>query len=940
MRNSAHARKLALTILAALTMTLAACQSDTLPTDDTAVRLLPDGRIQLDIAAGLDTPHRAATRGEIGELPADGTIEGGLTVAVFGPAGGLLEQAEATPVTDGVAGSPGGDLRPSQDGRYHFRLTLHGTDGATKLHFVAGTHNGITPGTEGNIMGNLTTDATRNDNGNYHFPDAYWQRVELADGIDPNSTEALTAALSGLTLVRNSVKITLDVDPQVQNFTLTGYELVRVPLRTHTALYHDGQFIAPYQSLSYEEVKARYGGGGWTNPTYLVSIPTDQQADQGKPDCVYKANEYYLSASPRYMYQRSVVSNTTPTYLIAKGQYTPQGGAAVICYYKINLAEQDNQTLMPLYRNFEYKFTITSVAAKGQDTPYLASQTSGTGALNITSVTHYDSQTPAGDGRLELGWTEQTFTPEEYQQITQQSSGYATLPAQYIIETATSVAHNERIYITDEHNSVIWAGNSSNVTMADGSATKAVGDEISVSGGSVFDRLKVNAGDIQLHLIAPPANGVYKQIFHVCIKDSDGQVYTREITVYALGQVTLQITAIDPTSNTNIVPTGLNQPVTVTVKLPEALPSSLFPLPLYLYIPNHSLSPVAGENLSVGVGAVQGGNTGTYFFKYMLSNDEYKTLPVSAGLRSKEFSFVTSKENSGSTVGVNSDKISAAWCEFKNPKASGTLQFTNVSLPGIADVAPALGADFTLQFTTSSITTVHVILPPGVEPASDYMTRNTSLDLSAYPASSTAYNLYSVSAGTHTVPLRTAAGYPQTDGQTARIYVQSDDYAQDGSVGLKFVAQGSNTHKNEQTAITFNSKSFSNRTHTSNGVTVSLNNDITSSLSSRGYYEMTSKRNGRNYTPNGETITVSSTQYNIVGIAFTMSQNYMGLKANTGSIISSSSNSPIWSGFAPSVTFEAVTAGNNKSNRFTNMTVTTDHKLPVTATANCFDEVK
>lgn len=919
MRNSAHARKLALTILAALTMTLAACQSDTLPTDDTTVRLLPDGRIQLDIAAGLDTPHRAATRGEIGELPADGTIQGGLTVAVFGQAGGLLEQAEATPVTDGVAGSPGGDLRPSQDGRYHFRLTLHGTDGATKLHFVAGTHNGITPGTEGNIMGNLTTDATRDDNGNYHFPDAYWQRVELADGIDPDDTEALTAALSDLTLVRNSVKITLDVAPQVTNFTLTGYELVRVPLRTHTALYHDGQFIAPYQSLSYEEVKARYGGGGWTNPTYLVSIPTDQQADQGKPDCVYKANEYYLSASPRYMYQRSVVSNTTPTYLIAKGQYTPQGGAAVTCYYKINLAEQENQTLMPLYRNFEYKFTITSVEAKGQDTPYLASQTSGTGALNITSVTHYDSQTPAGDGRLELGWTEQTFTPEEYQQITQQNAGYATLPAQYI-ETANSVAHNERIYITDEHNSVIWAGNSSNVTMADGSATKAVGDEISVSGGSVFDKLKVNAGDIQLHLIAPPANGVYKQTFHVCIKDSDGQVYTREITVYALGQVTLQITATNTTDHTNIVPTGLNQPVTVTVKLPEALPSSLFPLPLYLYIPNHSLSPVAGENLSVGVGAVQGGNTGTYFFKYMLSNDEYKNLSVSAGLKSKAFSFVTSKENSGSTVGVSSDKISAAWCEFKNPKASGTLQFTNVSLPGIADVAPALGADFTLQFTTSSITTVHVILPPGVEPASDYMTRNTSLDLSSYPSGSTAYNLYSVSAGTHTVPLRTAAGYPQTDGQTARIYVQSDDYAQDGSVGLKFVGDGSTT----TSSFTFNRNNFSNAKPSIqeiNGVKASLS----AGRPQNNYTEM------RHYDSdwigtNDDKITISSSSHTITNIHFTMERNQLGVQCDTGTITGDTGTSPTWSGLTKQVTFSGSESQYNQSNRFSSMVVTTLYK--------------
>lgn len=873
-------KQLSPTLLLAL---LTACQSDLtlLDTQPSAEALT------LDLTASIPAPRRAATRSQIGE---PGRIDGGMTVAVYGSGGALIETAEAIPYTDGQAGQPGGPLTPSQDGLYHYRVTLHGTDGETRLHFIAGTHDqDVRPGTEGSVIGNMTTSAQPTADGNYTYPDAYWQRVVLPRGIQADDISALRTALSGIQLVRGSVKITLT--SVAEGFTLEGYELVRVPLRTHTALYHDGQFIALTPAYTQAQMESIYQGGGWPNPGYDEKLLTDQTADQGRDITVrYDANAY-KSTDAKYMYQRAIVSRTAPTYLIAKGTYQGQTG-----YYKINLTGADGN-LTPLFRNFEYAYTITAVTAPGSATPYEASQTAGTGDLTILSVTHYDNTLTGDAGTLRLGWTETTYNLDDYQ-----SEQTLLLPTQFFPASGTTV-DNAYLWVEDEQGRLICAGMNDGTNLSGKTvATPGSGD----AAGEVFDHVDIRGQNIALHLKQPPTTGSRHQRFLVAFQDGTN-VKHQMVTIHSIGALQLGILAVNdqagtPQYNTATVPTGVGRPVAVYVHLPQGLPTSLFPIPLNLFVSNQSLSPKAGEALSVGLSEVREGQgtglggqysaTGTFYFKHVLAKDEYDRLTLNQDNKKEiAFRFTTSKVNSGSYVYVSTDKITTAKTEFVNPATQG--QFTNLHYTNLLEAGRA--DPLTLQFTTSSITTPHVTLSPGLEPANEYMTL-----VSRNADGSREYNVYSVTAGTHSIVLRATADYDGTSPLTATLTATNYDAA---SVTLHPVSL-------PDRSVTITCGRSNTGTYTQDGITV------TSSKGSVGNDGAEISRYDGLLTSRNETLTVSSSAGPMQTIELTMNGNPLGLAASTGTM-----NATTWTGHARSVTFSAARSSMSQYNYVQSLTV-------------------
>lgn len=912
-------------ILAAMAV-LASCAKEPV----TGTTLTADGLVSIDFGVTIPGSPTVSTKGVIGET---GTINS-LTVAVFGSSGNLVEQAKALPVVNGTPGQDGDAFVQGSDGKYHFNVTLHATDGETHVHFIAGDHEPITPGSENNVMGNLMT-KSRQEDGKYVFPDSYWRRVVVPGGIhgpldadgkpatDPSQVVTPATKFQDVALIRNSVKISLAVSGDAaKKFAPTGYELVRVPLNTHTALYWDGQFLDDYQNDSdhgYDWVKNFYSGGGWMNPGYLEDIPSDQDDDNGMNN-VRIDRSAYQSTSPKYMYQRSVVSGSS-TYLIVKGTYKEDADATgQTCYYKINLADADDR-LMPLYRNFHYIYTITDIAVKGEETPYKASQSNGSGGVTVGVVTRYDTEVPIGDNKLLLGWSENTVNHEDYLELESDVNGrYLLLPVQYSVKEGNSyTTHNDQIYLKDARGRVFYAGSNSSKTL-----DVTVNGTVPSDESKVFSKADITGQNIKLYMLELSA-GHAVQSFTVNVGD-----FHRTVTVHSLYELQLGIQCLNNVSGsanfgTTVVETGLDKSVKVKVLLDQALPSALFPMDLYIYVKNNSLSPVPGSDLVVGTGADKNSSTGTYYFRKTLSYEDYlntNLCPIENYKVTVPLDFKTSKENSGSVVGVRTEKAAQdAWTEFYNPSVSG--QFSDVRFTGYESVVPKVGASLTLSFATSSITTVDVILPPNLEPADDYMADITGIiDLSAYPEGSKAYSLSSVTSGTHTVALKTAQGYQTSQNLVAYVSSVSAGYTSQDIVQRTASLHAVDVDVDVDVAFTRNN--FSNATPSL--FTGTGNNYLTVSLSrgrpgrNENYTEM--RRYSGTFVDYDDTISLTSNM-TITGITFVMSQNQLGVTSDTGTMSTTSSgNSALsWNGRAKSIRLSGTDSDYSKTNRFTSMKV-------------------
>ncbi len=161
------------------------------------------------------------------------------------------------------------------------------------LHLVANydfDSNPVSYGTEYSVLRSLTVSGNQ---------DAYWQRVELKDGIrSQEELDAMTTAelnkyhldsgLSKIPLVRNFARV--HVESAAANFTLEGYALWNIPDRgcvapcvasqNTFAVYAASGATAslpnnPWVSRSYNELKSSYDGtaNGYDTPAEAAAAP-------------------------------------------------------------------------------------------------------------------------------------------------------------------------------------------------------------------------------------------------------------------------------------------------------------------------------------------------------------------------------------------------------------------------------------------------------------------------------------------------------------------------------------------------------------------------------------------------------------------------------------------------------------------------------------------
>ena len=312
---------------------------------------------KVDIVFGVDMPASVGTKA-MAEQP---QVQN-LRVAVFGGSGYLKEYVEAEPV----------QLATTNSTRYTYKVTLSLTDSHVKIHFIANGPATIPFRYEDEVMSALMVSGTQ---------DAYWQRIEIPEGItakkdaDDNYikvdgkyvvTDETKAHFQDIPLVRNFACIEVSTTAAVasEQFALESYAIINEPSAGSIAAYdrNNFKFVENYQDSTFAQIKANYPGNMPASVTIDGTMPDDH-------------NDPAFSANPKYVYERPVPTSNA-TFVIVYGKYIPENK---YYYYKIDL--MDNNGYFAIYRNFKYKVQITSILRAGSDTP----EDAATSAVFISS---------------------------------------------------------------------------------------------------------------------------------------------------------------------------------------------------------------------------------------------------------------------------------------------------------------------------------------------------------------------------------------------------------------------------------------------------------------------------------------------------------------------------------------------------------------------------
>lgn len=307
-----------------------------------------------------------------------------MTVIVFDERGYLVEAKDVV-VTDYF----------DNNTRQEFGVSLHQSVSPRTLHFVANSPvaaNDIPFGTEAEIMTSLVTSPSEVD-GNVVYPDAYWQMVKVNRLLDQekNTLCGQGGLLYSIPLIRNFAKIT--VVENLENFTLTGFELINIPTRGTVAPYNPSSGLGSFQQYFNSEKKGLNYIDLYQNYTGFMPMDFNPSTDL-LPNI--PGNGHSWNTNSKYTYERTYGDN--PTAVLIKGKY----GNRSETYYKAEIfgfidGQPHNYNIL---RNIEYTITITNVLGDGYENAGAAA--GGVAGNNISYSAETQNYSNISDGNCRL----------------------------------------------------------------------------------------------------------------------------------------------------------------------------------------------------------------------------------------------------------------------------------------------------------------------------------------------------------------------------------------------------------------------------------------------------------------------------------------------------------------------------------------------------------
>lgn len=505
------------------------------------------------------------TRAAMGELP---VIEK-MYVAVFGEGMYLQNWIPATKTNVTGTGS-------STKATYSIYLPL--VDEARTLDFVANPPSENNPPEfdyEKNILPNMITSG--NDG-------AYWQRVSLPNGIkaaknatgdyildgDGNYTVDLNsvAPLQLVYLIRNYAKIVVQA-AETAMFSLLNWTLINYPDRGSLAPFDisTGEVSEAYMNIKAYEGRPKGDFYETLTTTYIGYEPADMEIVNTWPQ-----NPVYVSSGvPQYMYERqmpeqdqtSIVAEikwkTQTEYANAGGEGTiPAGLAGQTYWYKIELLDKEGE-YMPILRHIQYNLSIDGLNEAGYGTAKAAFDGNYFGNISSSLETSSLNEISTGESRIYVDYTDQTFL-----------GGDEGLTLNYWF--APDDANNPNNHITRTTGNVTISVTTKNVA---GYTNPIENFSVNYDTGVITFDTKTRTTELQ------------KGIIRVQGKVGDKRALFREVTINVIGDLAFtsetQITSA-PTSDSS------DQPVVITIGLPDDIPASLFPIQIRIEAEQNSLS--------------------------------------------------------------------------------------------------------------------------------------------------------------------------------------------------------------------------------------------------------------------------------------------------------------------------------------------------------------
>jgi len=676
--------------------------------DDKAT-MEPDATDKVDIIFGVDLPETMT------KVMADDPQVNNLRVAVFGGSGFLKEYVKADPIGYATENST----------KYNYKVRLSLSDSYLKVHFIANGPATLPFKYEDEVMSVQTVSGNQ---------DAYWQKIELPDGIKAKKdadgiyikvngeyvvSDETKAKFQDIPLVRNFAKIV--VESTTSDFTLKSYALVNKPTAGSIAPYNKktNAFVMNYQDSTMTQLKSWYPG----------NIPAAVTLDKSIPEASA------FSANPVYMYERPIPTEDA-TFLIVFGTY---GGKDY--YYRIEL--QDANGYYAIYRNWVYTINITGILRPGAATPTDAANSSGSGDVS---------------------------TDQKAENLTDVSDGVARIFVQY---TDTTIVGNG-VNVTLKY--MFLPDADATTSSANGEVSGGVGVEIAKhevgATGAVIDGEITRAGSDDgqhwrtLSFTTTNAGEVTKtESIKITGHYMNGSVPSKLFRIVTFHLMSLQ--EMQVICNPHEILKGKGEKVDVLIKIPKDLPRSLFPLQLKIESSKNSISP-DNDNLPVTAGkSIIDGITGTYQFVKTLDYDAYLALQEASSddWVTVTTHFKTTKESSDCDVYVANQYFNTAHDSFSTYTMKN---FTNLHFSNTTQTNPDMPVLFSFNMVAADIPERVIIKLNGLKPAEgsglinigtntyEYITNNvntanisllTSGDEGIYGAEISAPHYYTASIG-------------------------------------------------------------------------------------------------------------------------------------------------------------------------------------------------
>ena len=562
----------------------------------------------------LQAQTKAEPGMEMGREPAISNIH----VAVFGSDLYLKDYVSAYPCdADGNPVSGGFASQNATSAYFLVRLPI--SSKSRSLQIIANGPSSLPFNAyENEIMQNLTV-----TDGNA----AYWQRIELPDGITiketdgvpqqkPNGdyipSDATIAAVSNISLVRNFASITLTEN--ADNFEIVSYTLCNMPRSGAVAMYsvNHGDWVPGYTDpgVSLEDRLYKYMDTDDNTVKTYPGFPVSPDLDTTIPTTADAFNAPGVAISPGesfYVYERAVTSENPPFILMA-ARYVDSGtpsASTPIRYYRLDLALESGY--FPIYRNFNYTVNVSGVTVEGYDNPRDAAAHNSGSNFSISLDTRSLPEVSNGIIRLfvEHANYDWVYNTDE------QKFGF-----RFTLNGSSSGTLNDYVTVTHKDGNAI---NSLTVDTSDDSSDfRYVHYRMNMPDG-----ISTLSSTVQLEGLYTDGSSTYRLVRLITIRVFNAKEIHPYFTPFAVANEAEQLTILN-------------------IPLPWDLQSSMFPMVILIEDSAKVLNPAANENMPVKMTGIDdpdavftslmGDGSSSYCFVRTLNWSEYLRLKNNAEL--------------------------------------------------------------------------------------------------------------------------------------------------------------------------------------------------------------------------------------------------------------------------------------------------------------------